>query len=58
MSSRMTRKTRMRALLIGAIARGATAAYASRPSGAGSPQTPRGWSYNIKTVSACPRATG
>jgi hypothetical protein len=51
-------KTAIRALIIGAIALGATAAYAaSAPSqdqqGAG--QTPKGWNYDIKNGQRVPK---
>jgi hypothetical protein len=47
-------KTALKVLMIGAIALGATAAYASvQP--AQNPQTPRGWSYEIKDGKRVPK---
>ena len=43
------KKTAITALIVGAIALGATAAYAAgAPQGQQSGQTPKGWSYNVQ----------
>jgi uncharacterized low-complexity protein len=51
------RKTAMRALLVGAIALGATAAYAAAQPGPKDPvqQTPKGWSYNLQNGQRVPK---
>ena len=48
------KKTAMRALLVGAFAFGATAAYAAAPP-AQDAKTPKGWSYEIKDGKRVPK---
>ena len=48
------KKTAIRALLVGAIALGATAAYAAAPP-AQDAKTPKGWSYEIKDGKRVPK---
>ena len=49
-------RTAIRALLVGAIALGATAAYAAaQPARTSSAQTPKGWSYDIKNGQRVPK---
>jgi hypothetical protein len=48
------KKTAIRALLVGAIALGATAAYAAAPP-AQDAKTPNGWSYEIKDGKRVPK---
>ena len=52
------RRTVIRALLVGAIALGATAAYAAaQPTQTQQPsQTPKGWSYDIKNGQRVPKS--
>jgi hypothetical protein len=51
------RRTVIRALLVGAIALGATAAYAAAQPAQNQqpPQTPKGWSYEIKNGQRVPK---
>jgi uncharacterized low-complexity protein len=42
------KKTAIAALVVGAIALGATAAYAAAPQQGQTQQTPKGWSYDIQ----------
>ena len=50
------RKTAIRALIIGAIALGATAAYAaSAPAQDQNGQTPKGWNYELKDGQRVPK---
>jgi uncharacterized low-complexity protein len=51
------KKTAMRALIVGAIALGATAAYAAAAPAQNqqTQQTPRGWSYDIKNGQRVPK---
>ena len=48
------KKTAIRALLVGAVALGATAAYAAAPP-APDTKTPKGWSYEIKDGKRVPK---
>ena len=48
------KKTAIRALLVGAVALGATAAYAAAPP-APDAKTPKGWSYEIKDGKRVPK---
>ena len=51
------RKTAMWALIVGAAALGATAAYAAAPPQQDqSQQTPKGWSYEIKNGQRVPKS--
>ena len=42
-------------LIIGAVAFGATAAYAAAPQAQPSSQTPKGWSYDLKNGQRVPK---
>ena len=58
MRSRVMTKTAIRALIIGAIALGATAAYAAaaQPQNQqAAAQTPKGWSYDIQNGQRVPK---
>ena len=50
------KKTAIRALLVGAVALGATAAYAAAPP-APDAKTPKGWSYEIKDGKRVPKGS-
>jgi hypothetical protein len=50
------KRTALGALIIGAIAIGATAAYAAAPQqNQGTERTPKGWSYDIKNGQRVPK---
>ena len=53
-------RTVIKVLLVGAIALGATAAYAAAQPATNQqpPQTPKGWSYEIKNGQRVPQGTG
>jgi hypothetical protein len=49
------KRTAISALIVGAIAFGATAAYAAAPPAQQSQQTPKGWSYDIQNGQRVPK---
>ena len=49
------RKTVMTVLVVGAIALGASAAYAAGQQSQNQQQTPQGWSYNLKNGQRVPK---
>lgn len=50
-------KTAMKVLIVGAIVFGATAATASAQTASQGPQTPKGWSYEIRDGKRVPKGS-
>jgi uncharacterized membrane protein len=50
------KKTAIIALIAGAVALGATAAYAAAPQQGQNAQTPKGWSYELKNGQRVPKS--
>ena len=55
MKSRLTNKAALRAVIVGVIAFGATAAFAAAQPAQQSVQTPKGWSYEIRNGQRVPK---